>query len=652
MARKEARGRQPSKSTQSSKRIWAWRISIATGTLAVLAVCIIARGYWGPDAASADTSATRPASYQSAARDNPPVSDDTPVTEPKIDPVDYSKKGIFAIVNDEQLTRDRIGRETLRRFGPEMLQSLLNRQLIQSELSAQKIVITENDIDEEINNIASKFGLSVDRWLEMLQKEREIDPRQYRYEIVWPTIALRRLAANRLNVTQEEIDIAMEAEFGPRVQVRVISMLKLEDARKVHQLVIQHPDEFGRYAKQYSKDASSASAEGMIPPIRKHVGDPEIEKAVYALAEGQISPIVQTANQFFIFKCDQHLPASYPNPAYLETTRARLADRIKERKLRTAGAELFKELQERSKVVNVYNSPELRQQMPGVAATVNGRRITVRELTDECIRRHGGDVLEGEINRTLLTQQLEENNTSVTREDIDYEIARAAESYGFITHDDQPDIDRWLKMITEEEGATVELYVRDIVWPSAALKKLVDGKIEITQEDLQRAFESNYGQRVEVLAIVLGDHRQAFKIFEMARNNSTDEFFGQLATQYSIEPVSRANAGRVPPIRRYGGQPKVEEVAFELEPGEVSGVISVGDKAIILRCLGRTKTLVDNINDVRGELVKDLTEKKLRMAMADEFDRIQRTARIENFYANTRQSGQVNVARKPETTKQ
>jgi len=642
MARKEARKRRPSETNQSSKRIWVWRISIATGTLAVIAACIVARSYWGPDAASADTSATRRASYQSTARES------TPVPKPKIDHDDYSKTGVFAIVNEEQLTRERIGREALRRFGPEMLQSMVNRQLIQSELAAQKIVITEKDLDDEITNIAEKFGLSVDRWLEMLQKEREVDPQQYRYEIVWPTIALRRLAASRLTVTKEEVDIALEADFGPRVQVRVISALSEENAQKLHKLVTEHPDDFGRYAKQYSKDASSASAEGMIPPVRKHVGDPKVEQAVYALAEGQISPIVQTAGQYLVFKCERHLPSQYPNPALLETTRSRLADRIKERKLRTAGAELFKELQKQSQVVNVYNTPELQQQMPGVAATINGRRITVRELTAECIRRHGGDVLEGEINRMLLTQQLQKSNTSVTQEDIDYEIARAAESYGFVTEENKPDIDGWLQMITEEEGATVELYVRDIVWPSAALKKLVDGKIEITQEDLQRAFESNYGERVEVLAIVLGDHRQAYKIFEMARNNSTDEFFGQLAAQYSIEPVSRANNGRVPPIRRYGGQPKVEEVAFELEPGEVSKVISVGEKAIILRCLGRTKTLVDNINDVRGELVKDLTEKKLRLAMADEFDRIQRTARIENFYANTRQSGRTRVARTPQ----
>ena len=60
------------------------------------------------------------------------------------------------------------------------------------------------------------------------------------------------------------------------------------------------------------------------------------------------------------------------------------------------------------------------------------------------------------------------------------------------------------------------------------------------------------------MAIVLGDQRTAQKVWEMARNNPTDKFFGELAAQYSIEPTSQSNFGKVPPIRRFGGQPAIE----------------------------------------------------------------------------------------------
>ena len=91
------------------------------------------------------------------------------------------------------------------------------------------------------------------------------------------------------------------------------------------------------------------------------------------------------------------------------------------------------------------------------------------------------------------------------------------------------------------------------------------------------------------LAIVLNNQRRAQQVFEMARKNNTTENFGELAAQYSVEPGSQAMHGEVPPIKKYGGQPKLEEEAFALKPGELSGVIQVGDKFVILRCEGYTK---------------------------------------------------------------
>ena len=67
------------------------------------------------------------------------------------------------------------------------------------------------------------------------------------------------------------------------------------------------------------------------------------------------------------------------------------------------------------------------------------------------------------------------------------------------------------------------------------------------------------------------------------------DYFGDLAEEYSIEPSSKSLRGEVPPIRRYGGQPQLEDVAFELKPGELSGIIQLGDKFVILKCEGRTQ---------------------------------------------------------------
>ena len=205
--------------------------------------------------------------------------------------------------------------------------------------------------------------------------------------------------------------------------------------------------------------------------------------------------------------------------------------------------------------------------------------------------------------------------------------------------DGKPDIDKWLKSVTEQPGATVDLYVRDAVWPSVALKKLVGSKVEVTDEDMRKAFESNYGERVEVLAIVVSDNRQAQKVWDLARNNNTDAFFAELAQQYSVEPASRGNGGKVPPIRRHGGSPLIEDEAFKLKAGELSGIVAVDGQFIILRCQGRTQPVQVDFNAVRSELVKDIQEKKLRLQMTKEFDRLREVAQVDNFLVGTSQSG-------------
>ena len=131
----------------------------------------------------------------------------------------------------------------------------------------------------------------------------------------------------------------------------------------------------------------------------------------------------------------------------------------------------------------------------------------------------------------------------------------------------------------------------------------------------------------------MSNQRRAQQVWEMARNNPTGDFFGNLASEYSIEPVSRANFGKVPPIRMHGGNDAVEKEAFRLKPGELSSIVAVGDKYIIMRCLGRTVPEVTDIETVRDELYKDLHEKKLRAAMAREFDRLKESAKTQTFLA-------------------
>jgi hypothetical protein len=268
-------------------------------------------------------------------------------------------------------------------------------------------------------------------------------------------------------------------------------------------------------------------------------------------------PTGKVPQQFVILKCEHHYPATPLTPEQEPVVTERLRDELSEQKLGDAATAMFERLQQEVKIVNVYNDPQLRQQNPGVAAMMNDTRINLSELAEECIARFGHEILETEINRQLILQALKQKNKSVSDQDLQGEITRAAQSYGF------PDVEKWMQYVTKNDKSQVDVYVQDEVWPSVAMKKLVEDTVQVADADMKKGYEANFGERVECLAIVLSDYNGAKKVWKMATDNPDKNYFGDLAYQYSVEPASKTNRGEVPPIQKHGGRPTLEDLVAE-----------------------------------------------------------------------------------------
>ncbi|KAA1262280.1 Foldase protein PrsA 2 precursor [Rubripirellula obstinata] len=556
-----------------------------------------------------------------------------------------AKPTVVAVVNADPITRKTLADAATERYGSDVLDNMVNRHLIMQACQSSGIEVTKQQVTAEIQRLASKFGLSMDSYLKLLQEERDITPNQYSREIIWPMLALRRLVADQVEVTDAEFNKAYLSQFGEAVKCRLIMTASHGKATKVLAQAKANPGSFASLAKQFSEDEASMSVGGLIPPIRRYTGDSRLEEAAFALQDNQVSEILQLGDQWIILQAVRRIPEAHPSPQAMPAIKEQINDRIRDEKMRSAASELFAKLQQDAKVVKVIGNAELSQQYPGVAALINGQSLPISQVSEECLKRHGEDVLEGEINRKLLTQALRAAKKQVTDDDIRSEVLRAASNYGFVTADGSPDPIKWMESVTANSNVTETVYIADSVWPSVALMKLVEEEVALNQDDMREGYESAYGPRVEVLAIVLSDQRSAQKIWEMARDNPTDKFFGDLAQQYSVEPVSSSNMGKVPPIRKHSGQPAVEKEAFSLKPGELSGIIATGGKYIVLRCQGFTEPVVSDPAAVQEELVRDLTAKKTSMAMMDKMESIRDSAEIDNFLVAQKKAPR--VAAKP-----
>ena len=558
-----------------------------------------------------------------------------------LSPALAQSSNIVAVVNADPITRSSLSQACLDRYGSEVLDNMMNRYLILQECEKRGITITEKHVRDEIFRIANKFSLTVENYLKLLEEERDFAPGQYSREVIWPMLALRALVAEQVKVTDQEFNEAFIAQFGEAVKCRMIMINDRAKAIEIHQRVSTQPQAFGQLAKEYSEDETSASIGGLIPPIRKFNGDSRIYNAAFSLKDGQVSELLQLGDQWIMLQAVRRIPASAPSARAMPLVREQIQDRLRDEKMRGAASALFANLQKNAQVVKVIGDSELTKQHPGIAAIINNQKITNADIAAECVKRYGLDVLESLIDQRLLSQALRNAKKTVTQEDIDAEIAHAAITLGYVRSDGTADVTAWMESVMSDGRTTKEIYVADAVWPTAALKKLVASEINITQEDFNEGFESNYGPRVEVLAIVLSDQRTAQKVWEMARDNPSDQFFGQLAEQYSVEPVSASNLGKVPPIRKHGGQPAIEDEAFKMKAGDLSGIIATGDRYIVLRCQGYTKPLIKDAEAVKTELIEYIKEKKTNTAMIRHFDKLKGEADIDNFLDAEKKSTRV-----------
>ena len=550
----------------------------------------------------------------------------------------------LAVVNGQDITRQQIADECMRRFGEATLKSIINKQLVAAELAKANLQITEADIDAEIAERAKPHGWSGEKYTKTICSGRNLTLDEFRNSFIWNELALRNLASQNIKVSPKELNKRMDFEFGQRVQIRQIVFDSMQQAQKIQAQAAANPANFERLAKEFSVDQVSRPVGGLIAhAVRRNAGFPELENLVFGLKEGEVSRVLPVADKFVIFRCEQIFPAEQITAEQMPAIHERLIDQISNEKLNDEAAKLFKRLEKETKIVNVFNDSTLRRQMPGVAALVNGKKVLINQVAEQCITRFGKGMLDTEINRTILLQALKKAGRAVEENDLNSEISRAAKANGFLKKDQSVDSAAWLRFATQGKPEREMFYIEDEVWPTVALKKIVSGAVEVTPADLKKSFEANFGPRVEVLWIEANDHRKALKIWNMASANATRQYFGELAHQYSVDPASMSNYGVVPPIQRHGGRPDLEKEAFSLEPGEISKVIQQGESWITMFCIGRTDPVVTDLDAVKQDLSEDILEKKMRIAMGRAFSRLRDNAQIDNFLKGTSQPGRAYI---------
>ncbi len=276
-----------------------------------------------------------------------------------------------ARVGKEYITWQELANECVARHGKDILDNLINRKIIQQACDNDGIEISEAEVSKEIEKNAKGLGLAVDQYISWLEAERNITVMQFRRDIIWPKLALQKLAGEEVKVTKTDIKKAFEKNYGPRVQAKAIVLDNSRRAREVWEKAQAKPEDFERLAQEFSVDPSSRALGGVIPPIPRHGGSKELEEIAFKLKKGEISPVVQVnLNQYIILKCEGR---TVPNVTELTPDIEQiLINELREEKTQMAMAMVFEKLKNEARVDNIITGVSTGGDRKGASKSAGG----------------------------------------------------------------------------------------------------------------------------------------------------------------------------------------------------------------------------------------------------------------------------------------
>lgn len=255
-------------------------------------------------------------------------------------------------VNGQAISYEMLARECVERHGREVLDNLINRTIIQQACAERGITVSEAEVNQEIITLSKKFGLAVEQYYQLLEAERGLTPVQYRRDVVWPMLAMKKLAGGNVQITREMMRNAYVDNYGPRVKARMIVLDNLRRAQETWEKARSNPEEFERLARDLSVEPNSRALGGTVPPIRQNSGaHEEIRKAAFAMKEpGEISGIIQVdASQYVILKYEGRTEPVEHDPKDVE---AQLHAELEEREVARLLGETFEKIQGAARVDN------------------------------------------------------------------------------------------------------------------------------------------------------------------------------------------------------------------------------------------------------------------------------------------------------------
>lgn len=255
----------------------------------------------------------------------------------------------------------------------------------------------------------------------------------------------------------------------------------------------------------------------------------------------------------------------------------------------------------------------------GVVAYIYGSTPVTREQFGEYLIARYGDKLESFVNKQIVERACHAAGITVEPGEVEADLAEALK---LVPGDKRQFLDNLLK----QKQMTLREWKDDVLRPKLMLTKLCRSHVKFSEEDVQRAFESYYGEKLLCQLIIWTPEeikkKHHLEAYDKIRTNA-DEFDREAREQYDKKLAS--GAGQLKPFGHHSQEnPEIEKVAFSLRDGEVSQVLALIPREDPEKCgayvIKRVKRIPPDektkLADVRANIEREIKELRLKEEIA------------------------------------
>ena len=409
---------------------------------------------------------------------------------------------VLARVNNEEITRRQLVARLIEYRGEESVEKMINRAILNQEAAKLKITVSDAEADQKLQEIQKRFKNDADYKL-FLERSR-VKESQLREELR-NTLLIQKVTLHGKPIQDSELD---------QYDVRIITAPDKATAEKWIKELDSATSNFARMATERATDPSLKAAGGRVRPflaiemidVYKALQDQKLKPGAYTKV-----PVELTTKNWAIIKYEALIPVSSASASERDRLEAAVISYRVDQWLTASRA-----------AAQVEKKPITE----AVVAVVNGENVTKKALVERLLAYSGQEALEQFANRSMLLQAAKSVNVTVSDAEANERFEDAKKALG----EDQ----KYRSYLASSNLS--ERQFKDELRFTLLMEKVALKESPITDDDLTR-----YDARImTVPSLKVGQ--------EWVAELDKGADFGRMCIERSLNPDSRAAAGRTKPF--------------------------------------------------------------------------------------------------------